>query len=532
MIITAAMALALAPALAAPPAPVDVIIVGVDGLSPRGVDEGITPRLNELMARGVYTFHARGVFPTSSSSNWASMINGAGPEQHGVTSNDWERWNRPILPSATGMEDIFPTIFGQLHAQRPDAVIASIYDWGAFGRLYERAAVDIDTDAEGPDQAAQLAIQAFNKDHPALLFVHLDHVDHAGHTHGWHTPEYFAAVEHADALIGTIADAVTAADRWDRTVLIVTSDHGGVNKSHGGETMAELEIPWIIAGAGIAQGREITRTVNTFDTAATAAHLLAINPNPAWIGRPVLEATLAHTDASGVTQRAYVPAPRFNPPGGLVTTETVIVAMDCEDPAATIHFTTDGSEPTPASPVYAGPITLPGSGEVRAIAIRGPATSRVSADRYRIVSAASPKPVEYAYFEGDWLTLPDFAALTPIRTGAVPEIGLHFIPHREDHFAVRFRTAFRVTTPGTYAFHVASDDGSRLEVNGRRIIDNDGSHGMIERSGEIDLAPGVHELIVEYFEDFGGEEVVAHLTGPDKVRVPLSYNLLSKPAPE
>jgi hypothetical protein len=42
-----------------------VIIVGIDGLSSRGLDEGITPHINRLLEEGAHTFHARGVFPTS-----------------------------------------------------------------------------------------------------------------------------------------------------------------------------------------------------------------------------------------------------------------------------------------------------------------------------------------------------------------------------------------------------------------------------------------------------------------------------------
>src|SRR2546425_11801985 len=68
-----------------------VVIIGVDGMSPTGVEVAKTPHMHQLMREGAYTLHARGVMPTVSSRNWASMIMGAGPEQHGVTSNDWER---------------------------------------------------------------------------------------------------------------------------------------------------------------------------------------------------------------------------------------------------------------------------------------------------------------------------------------------------------------------------------------------------------------------------------------------------------
>ena len=70
----------------------------------------------------------------------------------------------------------------------------------------------------------------------------------------------------------------------------MSADHGGVGKTHGGLSTAELEIPWIAAGGGIAKGRELKGPVTTIDTAPTMAYLLGIAAPPAWIGRPVREA--------------------------------------------------------------------------------------------------------------------------------------------------------------------------------------------------------------------------------------------------
>ena len=75
-----------APHVAHAPLARHVVLIGVDGLSPRGILETDTPHLRALARRGAHTWRARAVMPTSSSPNWASMIMGAGPEQHGVTS--------------------------------------------------------------------------------------------------------------------------------------------------------------------------------------------------------------------------------------------------------------------------------------------------------------------------------------------------------------------------------------------------------------------------------------------------------------
>jgi predicted AlkP superfamily pyrophosphatase or phosphodiesterase len=248
--------------------------------------------MRRLMREGAFTLAARAVFPTVSSPNWASMIMGAGPEQHGVTSNEWETNKFEISPVEKGPGGIFPTIFGVVREQRPAAVIACFHDWDGFGRLLEQNAPDVIEHPEGPTNTMLRAIDCIRAKRPNFLFVHLDHVDHAGHEHGWNSPEYLAAIEVADRLIGQAMDALNEAGMMDRTVVLITADHGGKGKKHGGMTMEEIEIPWILWGAGVAHGKELMTHLNTYDTAPTIAYALGLKTPDCWIGKPVIEAFL------------------------------------------------------------------------------------------------------------------------------------------------------------------------------------------------------------------------------------------------
>ena len=267
-----------------------VVVIGLDGASPDGIERANTPAINALRARGAWTFHARGVMPTVSSPNWASMIMGAGPEQHGVTTNNWELDKFPFPPTAIGSGGMFPTMFGVLRQQRPRAVIGVFHDWAGFGRLLEPKAPDVLEHPTGPDETVARAIRFIKERKPDLTFVHLDHVDHAGHESGHGTPQYYEAVGIADRFIGNIINALRQAGMLDSTIVIVTADHGGVGKKHGGETLAELEIPWIIAGPGVRPGHELKEPVNTYDTAATVLYVLGVKQPAAWIAKPVREA--------------------------------------------------------------------------------------------------------------------------------------------------------------------------------------------------------------------------------------------------
>ncbi len=68
-----------------------VVVIGLDGLSPDGIQKAPTPVLDSLMKQGSYSMNAKAVYPSSSSPNWASMITGTSPAHHEIWSNDWKR---------------------------------------------------------------------------------------------------------------------------------------------------------------------------------------------------------------------------------------------------------------------------------------------------------------------------------------------------------------------------------------------------------------------------------------------------------
>jgi len=235
-----------------------VIVIGVDGMSPDGMSNSPTPTIDAIIEQGSYTMTARGVLPTSSSPNWKSMISGSDTEQHGVTSNKWQMDNFVLPGVATGIDDIYPTIFGILREQRPNVKIGAIYDWKGFGRLVEQSAFDCGSyKATGKeeldeDETIQLAISYIKEEKPDFLFIHMDHVDHAGHQHGHGSSHYNESVTKADKLIGEILQASKDAGTFDDTIFIISADHGGVGTKHGGGKVSlgkppsDSEEDWVV----------------------------------------------------------------------------------------------------------------------------------------------------------------------------------------------------------------------------------------------------------------------------------------------
>ncbi len=268
-----------------------VVLIGVDALSPDGIQNADTPNLDELMRLGASTMDARNVRPTSSSQNWGSMLMGARPEHHGITSNGWQPNNHSISPQAVAYDGRFPSIFALVREQRPDAYTAAIYDWNGMGRLLERNVIDLATSPDGAERTASRAAQVIQNEKPLFTFVHLDHADAAGHGSGHGSPEYYAAVSLADRYIGQVLAALDAAEIRSKTVVIVTADHGGRSGGgHGGDSLGERQIPWIMQGPGVDKDVQVNKPVNVYDTAATAAFVLGLEMPSAWMGRPVYQA--------------------------------------------------------------------------------------------------------------------------------------------------------------------------------------------------------------------------------------------------
>jgi predicted AlkP superfamily pyrophosphatase or phosphodiesterase len=278
-----------------------VIVVGLDGLSVDGVNKATSPHLHDLMARGAWTLEARGVMPTLSSPNWESAIGGAPPEQHGITSNGYFRRLVEFEPACHDGDGKYPTIFGVLREQNPSSRIAVFHEWAGFAELVERAAPDVMRHVAGTAHTVEAAMEYWQQDRPTLLFIHLDNIDHAGHETNWLTPTYYQAVTEADGYLGKVLDVIDRASAWDSTYVLVTSDHGGTRHGHGRNSLAEIQIPWILAGPGVVPGR-ITAPVNTYDTAATMAWIFNLEMPSCWTGRPVKSAFQPNVFLAGAGQ--------------------------------------------------------------------------------------------------------------------------------------------------------------------------------------------------------------------------------------
>lgn len=111
--------------------------------------------------------------------------------------------------------------------------------------------------------------------------------------------------------------------------------------------------------------------------------------------------------------------------------------------------------------------------------------------------------LKYQIYKGSWSDLPDFNKMTPVADGVVEKVALP--PNAgDDHFGARLSGKFTCDA-GKYTFYLTSDDGSKLTIDGKDIITNDGVHPSVTKSAEVSLTSGVHDIRIDFFEFEGGE---------------------------
>lgn len=109
-------------------------------------------------------------------------------------------------------------------------------------------------------------------------------------------------------------------------------------------------------------------------------------------------------------------------------------------------------------------------------------------------------------YDGNWSRLPDFSTLAPSSQHTVPDAGTHNLGVQ--NYGLVLKGKLDLDQTGQYRFHLRSDDGSRLLINGSVVANNDGTHtAATVSSGNIPLSSGTHELRIEYFQASGPQEL-------------------------
>lgn len=278
-----------------------VFIVSIDGGKPEVIRQSEMPVLKRLASEGAWTWAAQTIFPSVTLPSHTSMLTGVGPDKHQILWNTWK-------PKA-GVVRV-PTIFALAtqqgfstamfvgkekfrHLLQPGTVDRFDFDRADSSEVTTKVVGDANTVTSETVPARTVANRAaayIIRQKPGLCFIHFTDPDDVGHKYGWGSPRQKKALADVDVALGDVLAGIEAAGLRQDTVLIITADHGGHGKTHGSKRPDDMTIPWIAWGKDVKPNFEITSTLTTYDTAATALWLLDISCPDSFDGKPVTSA--------------------------------------------------------------------------------------------------------------------------------------------------------------------------------------------------------------------------------------------------
>ncbi len=92
-----------------------------------------------------------------------------------------------------------------------------------------------------------------------------------------------------------------------------------------------------------------------------------------------------------------------------------------------------------------------------------------------------------------------------------------------DEFSVRWARTL-VLAPGSYRFTVTADDGVRLLVDDKPLINEWHDQAMMTYAVEVELGGGAHRVVLEYFEHFGSAAIKLNWSvAPCLAKVPIDH---------
>lgn len=231
-----------------------VLFIGIDGCRADVMMSSNTPNIQSLISQSIYSLDGLCASTTWSGNGWSTMLTGVWHTKHNVQDNNF------TAPNFTS----YPDFLTRAETYNPNLKTISLAHWSPINNTIISNA-DVKTNFSTDLAVKNAALTALQSDNPDILFVDFDDVDHEGHSYGFSSsvPQYVAAIQTTDQYIGEILNAMKNRPTYNNEdwLVVVTTDHGATNTSHGGPNLSERNIFTIFSNPDFTP-TQISKTVN------------------------------------------------------------------------------------------------------------------------------------------------------------------------------------------------------------------------------------------------------------------------------
>lgn len=230
-----------------------VLFIGIDGCRADVMMSSNTPNIKNLINQSIYSLDGLCAATTWSGNGWSTMLTGVWHTKHNVQDNNFTNPNYAN----------YPDFLTRAESHNPNLRTISLAHWAPVNdKIVQNA--DVKTNLATDLAVKNAAVNSLQNDSPDILFVDFDDVDHAGHSYGFSSaiPQYVSSIQTVDTYIGEIVNAMKNRATYNNEdwLVVVTTDHGATDSSHGGGNLSERNIFTIYSNPGFTP-QQISKTV-------------------------------------------------------------------------------------------------------------------------------------------------------------------------------------------------------------------------------------------------------------------------------
>lgn len=250
------------------------MVISIDGMRPDALKD--IPQVQELKKRASYTMNGTTVFPSVTLPCHVSLFHSVDPSRHGTTTNTYMPQVRPV----NGLCEVLA---------KAGKKCAVFYDWEQLRDLTRPGSLSFSYFCKGReigydksnDKITETVIEYLNQNDVDFTFVYMGHTDMAGHNFGWMSEQYMNAMQHCWKNVERILNGLKG-----EYTIIITTDHGGHDRTHGTDLPEDMTIPMFVFGKDYEAGVEI-KDANIKDVAPTVAKILGVESDEEWEGKEI-----------------------------------------------------------------------------------------------------------------------------------------------------------------------------------------------------------------------------------------------------